>query len=100
MSLNEPRAGLRPPGVRLFQKTNDVAKISLSVPVGSEMEVDDDVARQLLLSGAFAPIDGASGGAVVEAPAGAVAASTPAGVAPVEEAGGGAARRRSGRRSG
>lgn len=97
--LNAPRAGLRPPGVRLFNKSNGTAKVSLSVPQGSELEVDDDVARQLVATGAFAPVDDAPGGAVVT-PAGQPASAGPAGAPVVEEAGGSAARRTSGRRRG
>lgn len=97
MALREPRAGLRP-GVRLRNKSNGTAKVSLSVPQGSEMEVDDVVARQLLQTGAFSPVDDAPGGAVVDTPADDVAAVSAGAV--VEEAGGGSARRSSGRRKG
>jgi hypothetical protein len=86
--LTAPQAGLRPPGVRLFNKSNGTAKVSLHVPQGSELEVDDDVARQLLAMGAFAAVADAS-----------PADTTPVGPV-VEEAGGGSARRAGGRRRG
>lgn len=89
MALTEPRAGLRRPGVRLVNRTGDVAKVALVVPAGAQLEVDDaDVAGQLLRSGSFAVLDAQADEAEVELTAAPV----------VEEAGGGTARRRSGRR--
>lgn len=101
--LSVPLAGLRRPGVRLFNKSNGVAKVGISVAAGAELEVDEGVAAQLLAqSAAFAKIDdGAVGGTVV---AGGAEVSSPVASAPslpspaVEEAGGGSARRSSGRR--
>lgn len=82
MALREaPPAGLNPPGVRLRNKTNAVAKVSLAVPAGDELEVSETVAAQL--GGQFEPIE----------------TGAPLPASPVmEEAGGGGARLRSGRR--
>jgi len=95
--LEAPRAGLRPPGVRLINKSNRVAKVAIVVAAGAELEVDADVAAQLMgQTQAFTMSDDLSGGGVVET-AGDVPAAVP-GVSVVEEAGGGSARRASGRR--
>ena len=99
--LPVPLAGLRRPGVRLFNKSNGVAKVGINVAAGAELEVDEDVATQLLAqSTAFAKIDGSvlGGSAAVADTAGDVSASSPVVSSPVEEAGGGSARRSSGRR--
>lgn len=97
-----PRPGLRPAGVRLFNKSNAVAKVGINVAAGAELGVDEDVAAQLLRqSAAFAKIDGTSGGdAVVTEGPGFLSADPAPPSPPVEEAGGGAARRASGRRKG
>lgn len=92
-----PQAGLRRPGVRLTNKSNDVAKVAVVVAAGAELEVDADVAAQLLgQTNAFTITGDPSGGGVAET-AGDVPAAVP-GVSVVEEAGGSSARRVSGRR--
>ena len=48
--MRAPRAGLRP----LHNKSNDVAKVDLRVAPGATVEVPDEVAAQLLATGAFA----------------------------------------------
>ncbi len=53
--MNTPTPGLR----RLFNKSNDVAKVSLVIPAGDEVVVSDYVAEQL----------GAAFGPLTEAPA-------------------------------
>lgn len=94
--LEAPRAGLRPPGVRLINKSNRVAKVAIVVAAGAELEVDADVAAQLVgQTQAFTITGDPSGGGVAET-AGDVLAAVP-GVS-VEEAGGSSARRVSGRR--
>lgn len=94
--LEAPRAGLRPPGVRLINKSNRVAKVAIVVAAGAELEVDADVAAQLVgQTSAFTITGDPSGGGVAET-AGDVPAAVP-GVS-VEEAGGSSARRVSGRR--
>lgn len=80
VDLPIPRAGLRPPGVRVRNRTADVAKVLLVIPAGGEVEADATVADQLLRTGAFEP------------------AAVPPSVVMAEEAGGGSARRASGRR--
>lgn len=88
-----PSAGLRPPGVRLRNKSNDIARVGLVVPAGDELEVSDYVAGQLVGQAPFEIVGPPAGEAGSEAvpPAGSDPAS-------IEEAGGSAARRRSGRR--
>ena len=50
-----PSAGLRPPGVRLRNKSNDIIRAAVVVPAGSELEADEYVAGQLQAqSAAFA----------------------------------------------
>lgn len=91
-----PSAGLRPPGVRLRNKSNDIIRAAVVVPAGSELEADEYVAGQLQAqSAAFEVVpDGRSGDE-----AGSDAGIPPVGSDPVvEEAGGGSARRRGGRR--
>lgn len=99
-----PSAGLRQPGVRLRNKSNDIARVTLVVPAGDEIEASGYVAGQLVgQSQAFVEIDGspaaASGGAVVEPGEDDPPSSSPVPSSDVEEAGGGAARRRGGRRA-
>lgn len=93
-----PQAGLRRPGVRVFNKSNGPAKAAIIVAAGGELEVDADVAAQLVgQTQAFTITDNdvAGTGVVVET-VGDVPAAVP-GVS-VEEAGGSSARLRSGRR--
>ncbi len=47
--MNAPTPGLRP----LFNRTNGVAKVAVAVPAGDVVHVSDEVAAQLLASGAF-----------------------------------------------
>lgn len=101
-----PQAGLRRPGVRLRNKSNDIARVTLVVPAGDEIEASGYVAGQLVgQSQAFVEIDGSTaaftvdGGAVVEPGEGDPPSSSPVPSSVVEEAGGGAARRRGGRRA-
>jgi len=92
--MDVPSAGLRQPGVRLRNKSNDIVRASVVLPAGAELETDDYVAGQLLgQSTALEIVDPPVGAAGSEAvpPAGSDPAS-------IEEAGGGTARRRSGRR--
>ncbi len=92
-----PRAGLRPPGVRLRNKSNDIIRASVVVPAGDEIETSDYVAGQLVgQSSAFEIVAGvwAGAGDDPESEAEPPAASDSG----VEEAGGGSARRRGGRR--
>lgn len=49
MGLNPPVPVLR----TLFQKRNNVAKVSLVVPAGDELVVSEGVAEQLLATGDF-----------------------------------------------
>ena len=100
--LSTPRPGLRPAGVRVFNKSHDVAKVGIVVPAGAEIVADEYVAAQLLAqSSAFVQIDATSGGDVVAGVAEDDSASSSATPPPiVEEAGGVAARRASGRRKG
>jgi hypothetical protein len=56
--LIAPSAGLRPPGVRLRNKSHDVAKVEIVVPAGAELEVPEVVAKAAMAqSGAFAVVD-------------------------------------------
>lgn len=91
-----PQAGLRRPGVRVFNKSNGPAKAAIIVAAGAELEVDADVAAQMVgQTSAFTITDSVPGGGAVET-VGDVPAAVP-GVS-VEEAGGSSARRVSGRR--
>jgi len=47
--MRPPRSGLRP----IHNRTQDVAKVELRVPAGGTVSVQDDVAAQLLATGAF-----------------------------------------------
>lgn len=97
--MEAPRPGLRPVGVRLVNKSNGVAKVGIIVAAGAELRVDEDVAGQLLRqSAAFATIDDVPGGSVVAAEAEGATAAPSASAPLIEEAGGSAARRSSGRR--
>ena len=93
-----PSAGLRRPGVRLRNKSNDIVRASMVLPAGAELETDDYVAGQLLGQTTALEIVATSGGDGDVA--GSEAGASPAGPDPasIEEAGGGTARRRSGRR--
>lgn len=76
--MTAPVAGLRPPGVRLLNKSNGPAKVAISVAAGSGLEVDADVAGQLLRqSQAFTVDNDPSGGGVVEEETGDVPAAVP-----------------------
>ena len=90
-----PSAGLRPPGVRLRNKSNDIIRAAVVVPAGSELEADEYVAGQLQAqSAAFEVVpDGRSGDE-----AGSDAGIPPVGSDPVVEEGDGSTRRRGGRR--
>ena len=96
--MDVPSAGLRQPGVRLRNKSNDIVRASMVLPAGAELETDDYVAGQLLGQSTALEIVDTSGGDVDAA--GSEAGDPPAGPDPasIEEAGGGTARRRSGRR--
>ena len=102
--MDAPSAGLRQPGVRLRNKSNDIIRASMVVPAGAELETDEYVAAQLLGQDTAFEVVAAStlAGSDVDdegqddtAPP-AVSPASP----PVEEAGGGSARARSGRRRG
>lgn len=81
MALNPITPGLR----NLRNKSNGIAKVSIAVPAGDELVVSDDVATQLLnQTQAFEATSDGSGSHPED------------GI--VEEAGGGSARRASGRR--
>lgn len=80
--MGTPSAGLRRPGVRLRNRSNDIARASIVVPAGAEIVADEYVAAQLEADTAFERV------------------TEPAPTGGVEEAGGGAARTRSGRRKG
>ena len=88
-----PQAGLRQPGVRLRNKSNDIVRTSLVVPAGDELEVSAYVAGQVLAQSSGIEIVASGGDAAPDA-------VPPAadGAAAIEEAGGGSARRRAGRR--
>ena len=77
------------PGLRMFNRTNTAAKVSLSVAAGDELVVSENVANQLVASGSFEEVGAAKRVAPIPED------STP-GV--VEEAGGPSARSKSGRR--
>lgn len=51
--MKAPRGGLRP----IHNKSNGVAKVDLRVQAGATLAVQDDVAAQLLGTGAFAEGD-------------------------------------------
>ena len=71
--------------MRVTNKSNGVAKIDLRVPAGASIDTDDeDVIAQLLANSEFVRSERARQNAKADA---------------VEEAGGGSARRSSGRRS-
>lgn len=81
--MKAPRGGLRP----LHNRTNSVAKVELRVPAGGTVEVQADVAAQLLASGAFS--EGAAPAGLLDAIDSAHAAPTSdqdlqAGAAPAE----------------
>ena len=83
--LNEPASGLRHPSNRLRNRTADIARVELRVPAGAAIDTDDpDVIAQLLANSAFVQEERARQNAKADAS--------------VEEAGGGSARRSSGRR--
>ena len=72
--------------MRITNKSNGVAKIDLRVPAGASIDTDDeDVIAQLLANSEFVRSERARQNAKADAA--------------VEEAGGGSARRSSGRRS-
>jgi len=76
--MNKPTPGLRPVN-RLRNRSNDIARVALVVPAGAEIDTDnEDVAAQLLANSAFVRTERERQG--------------------VEEAGGGSARNRSGKR--
>ena len=82
--LNEPASGLRHPSNRLRNRTADIARVDLRVPAGAAIDTDDpEVIAQLLANSAFVQEERARQNAKADA---------------VEEAGGGSARRSSGRR--
>lgn len=89
MPLSNPeKRGLK--GFKLRNKSNDVIKASVVIAAGDELDVPEDVARQLVTqSTGFETV----GGDLPQQP------SDPPEAAEVEEAGGGSARTRSGRRS-
>lgn len=47
--MRPPRGGLRP----LYNRTHSVAKVSLVIPAGATVQVQDEVAAQLLATGDF-----------------------------------------------
>jgi hypothetical protein len=56
--LTAPSAGLKPPGVRLRNKSHDVAKVALTIPAGAELEVPEIVAKAAMSqTGAFAVVE-------------------------------------------
>lgn len=61
MALNPPV-----PRLRLVQKRNNVAKLSLVVPAGDELVVSPAVADQLLASGDFVNTDAPTAAPAVE----------------------------------
>lgn len=85
MALDKLNKGLV--SMRLTNRSNGVAKIDLRVPAGASIDTDDeDVIAQLLANSEFVRSERARQNAKAEP-------------AVVEEAGGGSARRSSGRRS-
>ena len=83
--LNPPTPGLRSLSTRLRNRSNDIARVDLVVPAGAEIDTDDpQVIAQLLANSAFVQEERARQNAKA--------------AGPVEEAGGGSARRASGRR--
>lgn len=94
MPLNKPdKSGLR--GFKLRNKSNDVVKASVVIPAGDELEVSEEVARQLL--GQSTGLESNSGD-VPERHTESPAADEHSDAPQVEETGGGSARERSGRR--
>lgn len=56
--LTAPPAGLRPPGVRLRNRSNAVAKVAVVLPAGTEIEVPEEVAVALQSqTNALAPVE-------------------------------------------
>lgn len=106
MALRKPKGGLTHPSALVRNKSNDVAKVSIVVPAGDELEVGEGVAAQLLgQSTAFETVGNSGGSADVEqaeepAPDSSAAPADEDDDADggVEEAGGGSARGKSGRR--
>ena len=91
-----PQAGLRQPGVRLRNKSNDIIRAAVVVPAGDELETSDYVAGQLVgQSPAFEIVAGSGRAGDDPESETAPPAVSDSGV---EEAGGGSARRRAGRR--
>lgn len=93
-----PQAGLRQPGVRLRNKSNDIIRAAVVVPAGDELEASDYVAGQLVgQSSAFEIVADAGAAGAGDGPE---SETAPPAVSDsgVEEAGGGSARRRAGRR--
>jgi hypothetical protein len=114
-AMNEPKPGLRQPVNHLRNRSNDMARVELRVPAGATIDTDDpDVIAQLLANSAFVTSERARQDAKAAAEAAAEAKAAEADdddddavsghvvevdhVA-VEEAGGGSARRASGRRN-
>lgn len=95
--MDVPSAGLRQPGVRLRNKSNDIVRASMVLPAGAELETDDYVAGQLLGQSTALEIVDTSGGDV-DAAGSEVSPPVDSDPASIEEAGGGSARRRAGRR--
>lgn len=92
MPLNKPdKSGLR--GFKLRNKSNDVIKASVVIPAGDELEVSEEVARQLL--GQSTGLESNSGDVPERQQEQPDQAAT---TGEVEETGGGSARDRSGRR--
>ena len=78
--MDVPAAGLRPPGVRLRNKSNNLVRVVVAVDPDGEIEVPEASAVGVLADQAFQVV------------------GEPAGVGVVEEAGGKSARTQSGRR--
>jgi hypothetical protein len=90
MPLSNPeKKGLH--GFKLRNKSNDVIKASVVIPAGDELEVSEDVARQLTNQSTGFESNH-------EVPARSTATDEHPEAAEVENAGGGSARERSGRR--
>lgn len=94
MPLSNPeKKGLH--GFKLRNKSNDVIKASVVIPAGDELEVSEEVARQLL--GQSTGLESNSGDVPERQPE-SPAADEHSDAPQVEEAGAGSARERSGRR--